>query len=407
MVEEAYVTLITNESYYHGAITLGISLSKTRTKRLKVVLVSPNVPNHLRSKLSCIWDQVIQVEVLDSHDLNNLSLIGRPELGVTFSKLHIWELVQFKKCVFLDADTLVLQNIDELFQRSELSAAPDTGWPDCFNSGVFVFTPSLETYDGLIELAKQVGSFDGADQGLLNTYWGNWANEHEKRLSFTFNVGINTSYFYNAAILKFKHSIKVLHYLGTSKPWLLPFYSSADERSGLPQNVNTEFYAKWWQYYNEKEGYFQALEPKCKPHETSEKSPVDSHGSGEETEMDPGAHTGPLSPPIEPPATLGTDKPSEPPPSETSVTERHDDVIITMPETEATPPASSAPEAASETTEPLRAEDLDAMRIEGPGEEEKVVDERKWQLDWQKGHMEYMGRDASDLIIQNLMKRLK
>jgi glycogenin glucosyltransferase len=48
-------------------------------------------------------------------------------------------LTQYKKGVFLDADVLVLRNIDELFNREELSAAPDAGWPDCFNSGVFIF----------------------------------------------------------------------------------------------------------------------------------------------------------------------------------------------------------------------------------------------------------------------------
>ena len=69
--------------------------------------------------------------------------------------------MQFKKCVFLDADTLVLNNIDELFDRDELSAAPDIGWPDCFNSGVFVFVPSIETYAALIRFANEHGSFDG------------------------------------------------------------------------------------------------------------------------------------------------------------------------------------------------------------------------------------------------------
>lgn len=34
------------------------------------------------------------------------------------------------RCVFLDADVLVVQNIDELFDREELSAAPDQGWYD-------------------------------------------------------------------------------------------------------------------------------------------------------------------------------------------------------------------------------------------------------------------------------------
>ena len=55
----------------------------------------------------------------------------------------------------------VLSNIDELFEREELSAAPDPGWPDCFNSGVFVFKPSNETYNKLLALCTETGSFDG------------------------------------------------------------------------------------------------------------------------------------------------------------------------------------------------------------------------------------------------------
>lgn len=101
------------------------------------------------------------MEELDSCDSEHLSLLTRPELGVTFSKIHAWRLTQYNKCVFLDADTMVLQNVDELFEREELSAAPDIGWPDCFNSGVFVFEPSLQTFSNLIDLARQRGSFDG------------------------------------------------------------------------------------------------------------------------------------------------------------------------------------------------------------------------------------------------------
>jgi glycogenin glucosyltransferase len=55
----------------------------------------------------------------------------------------------------------VLKNSDELFEREELSAAPDPGWPDCFNSGVFVYRPSLDTFTALIEFALSKGSFDG------------------------------------------------------------------------------------------------------------------------------------------------------------------------------------------------------------------------------------------------------
>jgi alpha-N-acetylglucosamine transferase len=74
--------------------------------------------------------------------------------------------VQFEKCVFLDADCLVLKNVDELFEREEFSAVTDIGWPDCFNSGVFVFRPSLDTYSSLVKFAVESGSFDGNEYFL-------------------------------------------------------------------------------------------------------------------------------------------------------------------------------------------------------------------------------------------------
>lgn len=132
------------------------------------------------------------VDILDSGDTAHLALMKRPDLGVTFTKLHCWTLTHYTKCVFMDADTLVsiraltlltqyklqqvciqgsilcvcvctqvLSNIDELFEREELSAAPDPGWPDCFNSGVFVFKPSNETYRSLMTHCTENGSFDG------------------------------------------------------------------------------------------------------------------------------------------------------------------------------------------------------------------------------------------------------
>ena len=110
------------------------------------------------------------VEVLDSGDSEHLALLTRPELGVTFSKIHAWRLTQYTKCVFLDTDTMVLQNVDELFDREEISAASDIGWPDCFNSGVFVFEPSLHTFKNLLDLANQRGSFDGEHKIFLIKY---------------------------------------------------------------------------------------------------------------------------------------------------------------------------------------------------------------------------------------------
>ena len=115
-----------------------------------------------RRTLETSFDEIVLVEELNSNDAEHLRLLSRPELGVTFTKINIWRLEKYSKCVFLDADCLVLRDIDDLFEREEFSAAPDAGWPDCFNSGVFVFQPSKETFTKLVQFASQQNaSFDG------------------------------------------------------------------------------------------------------------------------------------------------------------------------------------------------------------------------------------------------------
>ncbi|XP_056157382.1 glycogenin-2 isoform X2 [Lampris incognitus] len=184
---------------------------------------------------------------MDSGDRAHLSLLGRPELGVTFTKLHCWTLTQYSKCVFLDADTLVLCNVDELFEREELSAAPDPGWPDCFNSGVFVFRPSLDTHARLVEHAQKHGSFDGGDQGLLNTFFGSWAAEDiSKHLPFIYNLSANAVYTYLPAFQQYGHNAKIVHFLGAVKPWSC---RSDAQTEGYTGNGIGRFVTLWWKEF--------------------------------------------------------------------------------------------------------------------------------------------------------------
>ena len=85
---------------------------------------------------------MLVIDQFNSNDREHLELSSRPELGITLMKLRCWLLEQYAKCVFLNADCLVLRPIDDLFEREEFSAAPDGCRPDCFNSGVFVYRPS-------------------------------------------------------------------------------------------------------------------------------------------------------------------------------------------------------------------------------------------------------------------------
>ena len=114
---QAWVTLATNDSYALGALVLAASLRHSGTSRKIVIMVTPEgLSNPMKSQLNQAFDQVVDVSLLDSKDQVNLALLERPELGVTFTKLHCWCLVQYSKCVFLDADTMV-RSISRGFQR--------------------------------------------------------------------------------------------------------------------------------------------------------------------------------------------------------------------------------------------------------------------------------------------------
>lgn len=157
---EAYVTLVATDSYAAGALVLSHKLRDLGSKKEIVCLVTLNISSRIRDILSQVCT-VIQVDTIRSTDFDNLELLGRPELDITFTKIRLWRLTQYSKIVFLDADTYPLRNIDELFENTTFSAAPDAGWPDCFNSGVFVTEPSESTFEDLNALASEKGSFDG------------------------------------------------------------------------------------------------------------------------------------------------------------------------------------------------------------------------------------------------------
>ena len=142
-----------------GAEVLGHSLRDSGTTKRLCVLVTEKLHPRIRDRLAAVYDDVIVVDVIPSPNAQNLLFMGRPDLLFTLTKLQIWRQTQYSKVLFLDADTLVLKNVDHLFERDELSAAPDSGWPDCFNSGVFICQPNVETFDALMKLAKEIGSF--------------------------------------------------------------------------------------------------------------------------------------------------------------------------------------------------------------------------------------------------------
>ncbi|KAJ2343383.1 glycogenin glucosyltransferase, partial [Coemansia sp. RSA 2618] len=178
----AFVTLVTSDSYVDGALVLLHSLRRTLTAHSILCLVTPStLGDGSLQRLRQHFDGVIETDLQQSTDDRGLALLGRPDLRSTLTKIQLWHPALFgawSAICYLDADTLVRQSVDDIFSRYSawrddvpewrqgglVAASPDTGWPDCFNSGVLLLAPGLGCYQALVRRAAQNNaSFDGTE----------------------------------------------------------------------------------------------------------------------------------------------------------------------------------------------------------------------------------------------------
>ncbi|OCF30806.1 hypothetical protein I316_07529 [Kwoniella heveanensis BCC8398] len=241
----AFVTLLTTPSYLPGALVLLHSLLELHPgpRDFKIVcLVTPETVDAktIGELRKAGFDLVIGVEPIGSGRAGQagLHLMGRPDLNFALTKLHLFRLHPFfSTLIYLDADVLPLRPLSHLFEITNphvLSACSDTGWPDCFNSGVMVIRPRESDWKGLRTLLKDGegddgiyreseqgnGSFDGADQGLLNEWFSEEGGGGEwHRLPFTYNVTPSAAYTWAPAYKRYGHKISNVHFIGPNKPW--------------------------------------------------------------------------------------------------------------------------------------------------------------------------------------------
>ena len=95
-----------------------------------------------------------------------------------FVKLRLWQL-PYERVVFLDADTIVVRNIDRLFEYPEFSAAPNVyesvGDFRRLNSGVFAARPIAETFAAMLARLDRPGAFwKRTDQTFLEAFFPDW-----------------------------------------------------------------------------------------------------------------------------------------------------------------------------------------------------------------------------------------
>ncbi|CAN8260481.1 unnamed protein product [Cochlearia groenlandica] len=228
--DEAYVTLLYGDEFLLGVRVLGKSIKDTRSNKDMVVLVSDGVSVYSKKLLKA-----------DGWKVEKISLLANPNQahpkrfwGV-YTKLKIFNMTNYKKVVYLDADTIVVKNIDDMFKCSKFCA--NLKHSERLNSGVMVVEPSEALFNDMMKQVKTLSSYTGGDQGFLNSYYPDFPNARVfdptlspevvkarpvpkmERLSTLYNADVGLYMLANKWMVD-DSKLHIIHYtLGPLKPW--------------------------------------------------------------------------------------------------------------------------------------------------------------------------------------------
>src|SRR5579871_3002789 len=104
-MKTAYTTTLCNgEGYLPGVEALGSSLEATGTKVPRVLMVTPEIRPVTRERLTAQGWTVREVEPIGNPNHATQQML--PRFGAAYTKLRAWQLLDFDRVVFLDADTV-------------------------------------------------------------------------------------------------------------------------------------------------------------------------------------------------------------------------------------------------------------------------------------------------------------
>jgi hypothetical protein len=224
------ITMITDDvnSYTSGALKLISSMKRNLTAEWLNVIhfgvleltEKPLAANVKHSLTSAGWDIIISVNAIHPRNIEGTF----PRFRDQFSKLHLWNMTEYDRVLYLDSDTLCVGSIIPLLEMN-ISTKPlwvardirDSIWQDGFNMGVFMITPNADEFDRLLQLKNNnlfIFETGMAEQGFLNVvYQNNWGD-----IGFVNNANLAAYVQDKNTWNNFYNDLNIIHYT-MSKPW--------------------------------------------------------------------------------------------------------------------------------------------------------------------------------------------
>jgi lipopolysaccharide biosynthesis glycosyltransferase len=249
---KAWATLLTQPSYLPGVRTLRASVEASGSPYPLVVVVTDGIDARTRQVLTddgCVVREVAPLRPAGGLQDN----YANARFVEVWTKLAIWGLTEFERVVYLDADMLVTQNMDELFalalaagaiaachaclcNPARIASYPASWTPEnCFytyctglahtsepelvdnylNAGFLVLTPDQAVFADLVARLAEVtdlSRYPFAEQDFLNEYY----DQRWQPLPYIYNA-LKTLPFQHPSLWD-ASAVKNIHYI-IDKPW--------------------------------------------------------------------------------------------------------------------------------------------------------------------------------------------
>ena len=239
----ALATFISSNDDKYMQMARVLLYSYKKVMKLNVDFIAIVIEGNLSNDKQCLLKQVgwkiVEVERIQSikTDKNN-----RNQWKDVFTKLQIAKFIEYQNILFLDADCLVMRNVDELFYlKTDFAATLDfsSGYLGSnINIGVFVIRPSLCLYYTLLSNMKKVNQYGY----FYEQDYFNWLMKYKMiRLSLKYNA-MHTifSRYLNIWNKELRTSYKIIHFtmikpLSTKSTFLIEKWSK------IQNETNSEF----------------------------------------------------------------------------------------------------------------------------------------------------------------------
>lgn len=267
--KKAYTTILSTDSYLPGVLSLFESIRRTNTKISDfVVIINQEIKKETINRLK---ESRIIVKIMPKieapQEIKSKNKLF-PHWNNTFDKFNIFNLTEYDKVVYLDSDIYVSENIDELFEKPNMSAVIagksypfNKHWNE-LNSGVMVIEPKEGIREELINRMYEMSKIKRAlrkphkqeykrffsnisllkikdkickyvqgigDQDVLEDFF-DWKNNPQLHLDEQYNVFSNYADYYKKDL---GINPKCYHFIGAKKPWSLTPKELAKQRTSL------------------------------------------------------------------------------------------------------------------------------------------------------------------------------